>query len=310
VTVTRALTAAVLTDLDLAGKVAKRGSETDLTIFDRKKGDFVLSLLVPHRYPEKLMPLLIALAGADAAVVSVGELTRALGDAIVAVEAFRPPSVAVYLPGAVSRDQLQPLLRGTLLERAPTFDTHHALSDFLGDEARAPRPAQGTAVMVDQSFEVKGVGTVVLGKVHAGPVRVNQKLTALPAGAETSVRSIQIHDDDHDTGPAGVRVGLALRGATVDDVPRGTVLASGALTPTVEVVEGPFRPNAFFKPPPSVGAVVHVASGFGSSPGRVAAADGATLRVELEKPLVRLEGLPAVVASLDAPGSRIVGWFS
>jgi selenocysteine-specific translation elongation factor len=308
-TVTRALTGAVLTDLELAGKIAKKGTETDLTIFDRKKGDFVLSLIVPHRYPEKVMPLLFALAGADAAVVCIGELTRALGDTIVAVDAFAPPTAAVFLPGPVTREQLAPLTMGTALEKAPVFESHHELADFLSDPARAPRPAAGTAVLVDQSFDVKGVGTVVLGKVHAGPVRVNQKLQVLPKGPEVSVRSIQIHDDDHDAGPPGVRVGLALRGASVDDLPRGSVLAAGAKAPVAPSVSGPFRANRFFKPAPAAGDVVHVASGFGSSPGRVAEAGPASLTVELEKPLVRVEGLPAVVAALDAPGSRIVGSF-
>lgn len=309
-TVTRALAAAVLTDLELAGNIGKKGSETDLTVFDRKKGDFVLSLIVPHRFPEKLMPLLFALGGADAAVVSVSELTRSLGDTIVAVDAFAPPHVAVFLPGTVVQEQVRPLLKGTVLGGAPAFSSHHELAQFLSDPARAPRPAAGTAVMVDQSFEVKGVGTVVLGKVHAGPVRVNQKLQVLPGGPEVSVRSIQIHDDNHDAGPAGVRVGLALRGASVDDLPRGCVLADGAKTAVVEAVEGHFRANPFFKPAPSAGNVVHVASGFASSPGRIADVGANSMRVELEKPVVRLEGLPAVVAALDAPGSRLVGSFS
>lgn len=308
--VTRALAAAVLTDLELAGKIGKKGTETDLSIFDRKKGDFVLSLIVPHRFPEKLMPLLFALGGADAAVVSVAELDRALGDTIVAVDAFRPPHTAIFLPGAVVAEQVAPLVKGTVLEGAPVFDSHHELAEFLSDPARAPRPAQGTAVMIDQAFDVKGVGTVVLGKVHAGPVRVNQKLRVMPRGPEVSVRSIQIHDDDHDQGPPGVRVGLALRGASVDDLPRGCVLAEGAKVEVVEAIEGPFRANPFFKPAPAVGHVVHVASGLASAPGRVAAVGDGSMRVELAKPVVRLEGLPAAVGALDAPGSRLVGSFS
>src|SRR5690242_8872402 len=111
--ITRALTAGLLTDLDLASKVGKKGTETDITIFDHKKNEFVLSLVVPHRFPEKLTPLLFTLGMADAAIVSARELTRNLAEEVVATDLFAPPSGMVFAPGPVTEDQLSPLLKGT-----------------------------------------------------------------------------------------------------------------------------------------------------------------------------------------------------
>jgi selenocysteine-specific translation elongation factor len=79
---------------------------------------------------------------------------------------------------------------------------------------------------VDQAFSVKGVGTVVLGFVTNGEVRRHQELFAKPKGKRTQVRSIQVHDKDHESSPAGSRVGLALKNIDPEDLPRGTALIS------------------------------------------------------------------------------------
>ena len=308
-TVKRAITAAVLTDLDLAGKIGKKGGESDLTIFDHKKNEFVLSLVVPHRFPEKLPPLLFALGMSDIVVLSARELTKTLAEEVVASDLFSPPGGIIHAPGPVSQEQLAPLLKGTALERYPVVTNHFEVADYVSSTDRKVRKCDGTMVLVDQAFEVKGVGAVILGKVHAGPIRVNQKLQVLPKGPEVSVRSIQIHDDDHAEGPAGVRVGLAVRGAKVEELSRGTVLAAGVSPPVVQSVSGAFAANKFFKPAPTKGQVVHVACGLDSVPGRIEEVAAGSLTVALERPIVRVPGLPALVASLDAPGSKIVGAF-
>ncbi len=307
--VTRALTAAVLTDLDLASKIAKKGTETDLTIYDHKKNEFVLSVVVPHRFPEKFPPLALALGMADAVVVSARELTRALAEAVVATDLFAPPSGILFAPGPVTIEQLAPLLKGTALERYKVATSHFEVADFLMDPDRRPRKVEGALVLVDQAFDVKGVGAVVLGKVHGGPVKVHQKLRVLPGGGEAQVRSIQIHDDDHTEGPAGVRVGLALRGIDVKDLPRGTVLAESPTIAAQDAVEGEFTPNKFFKPAAAAGQIVHAICGLDDVPAKIEALDAGKARVTFDRPVVRLKGLPVLIAAFDAPGSKIVGAF-
>jgi selenocysteine-specific translation elongation factor len=307
--VTRALTAACLTDLDLASKLGKQGTETDMTIFDHKKNEFVLSIVVPHRFPEKLPPLLFALAMADVAVLSARELNRTLAEEVVAIDMLSPPAGIIHVQGAVTADMLAPLLKGTALEKYPVVASHFEVADFLMDPERRARKCEGTVVLVDQAFEVKGVGTVVLGKVHGGPVKVHQKLKVLPGGGEAQVRSIQIHDDDHPEGPVGVRVGLALRGTNAKSLPRGTVLADGTKIEPSDVVEGEFTANKFFKPAPAAGQVIHAVCGLDAVPGKVESIGGGTARLKLERSIARVKGLPVVVASLDAPGSKILGAF-
>jgi len=307
--ITRAITAAVLTDLELAGKIGKKGGETDLTVFDFKKNEFVLSLVVPHRFPEKLPPLLFALAMADVAVISARELSRTLAEEVVATDFLAPPSGIVCVSGAVTADQLAPLLKGTALEKYPIVNSHFEVSDFLQNVDRRARKCEGTVVLVDQAFEVKGVGTVVLGKVHGGPVKVHQKLRILPGGGEAQVRSIQIHDDDHTEGPVGVRVGLGLKGTDAKSLPRGTVLENGAKIEPSDIVEGEFSLNKFFKPAAAAGQVIHALCGLDAAPGKIESIGGGNAKLKVERPIARVKGLPVVVASLDATGSKIVGAF-
>jgi selenocysteine-specific translation elongation factor len=40
------------------------------------------------------------------------------------------------------------------------------------------------------------------------------------------VRSIQVQDEDCETAEAGTRVGLALKGATLDELGRGSILTA------------------------------------------------------------------------------------
>ena len=307
--ITRALTAAVLTDLDLAGKLGKKGGETDLTIFDYKKNEFVLSAVVPHRFPEKLPPLLFSLAMADAVVISARELSRTLAEEVVATDFIVPPAGVICTSGGVTADQLAPLLKGTHLEKYPVVNSHFEVLDFLTSVDRRYRRCDGTVVLVDQAFEVKGVGTVVLGKVHGGPVKVHQKLRISPGGGEVQVRSIQIHDDDHPEGPVGTRVGLAVRGADSKLLPRGTVLDAGGVIANSDTVEGEFASNKFFKPAAAAGQVVHALCGLDAAPGRIESIGGGKAKLKLERPIARVSGLPVVVASLDAPGSKIIGAF-
>jgi len=242
-------------------------------------------------------------------VLSARELSRTLAEQVVATDLFSPPSGIIFAPGPLVPDQLTPILKGTALERFPIASSHFEVMDYLSSTDRHARKAEGTIVLVDQAFEVKGVGTVILGKVHAGPVKVHQKLKVLPAGGEAQVRSIQIHDDDHQEGPVGVRVGLAVRGVDVKDLARGTVLCESPAVHVVDTVEGEFAGNKFFKPSPAAGQVVHVMSGLDGVPGRIEEAGSGRMSVKLERGLARVQGLPLILAALDAPGSKIIGAF-
>ena len=50
-------------------------------------------------------------------------------------------------------------------------------------------------MVIDHCFDVKGVGTVILGKVTNGKIKQYDNLKLYPAGIDVLIKSIQMHDD-------------------------------------------------------------------------------------------------------------------
>ena len=78
---------------------------------------------------------------------------------------------------------------------------------------------------VDRSFAVKGFGTVATGTLLDGMVHSDDELLVYPQGTPTKVRNLQIHEQDVEQAYAGQRTAMNLGKVTVEQVPRGSVLA-------------------------------------------------------------------------------------
>ena len=85
-------------------------------------------------------------------------------------------------------------------------------------------------VQIDHAFNVKGVGTVVLGLIKQGTVKTYDQLKICPGGRDVLVKSIQMHDDPVNESKSPARVGLAVKGVDADDISRGDVICSPNLS--------------------------------------------------------------------------------
>ena len=68
-----------------------------------------------------------------------------------------------------------------------------------------------TSIVIDHTFDVKGVGTVALGKVLSGMITQYDKIQHYPSEIEAMIKSIQMHDDDVKESISPARVGLSLK---------------------------------------------------------------------------------------------------
>ncbi len=104
-----------------------------------------------------------------------------------------------------------------------------------------PEPKKPTELPVrmplQDVYEITGIGTVPVGKIETGILKVGQKVKILPArsgrGIEGEVKSIEMHHEQYQQAPAGFNVGINIRGVGKKDVARGDVVCDAAKPATI-----------------------------------------------------------------------------
>lgn len=85
---------------------------------------------------------------------------------------------------------------------------------------------------VQDVYEITGIGTVPVGKIETGIMKVGQKVIVLPGrtgkGIEGEVKSIEMHHEALSEGIAGDNVGINIRGVGKKDIARGDVICDAA----------------------------------------------------------------------------------
>jgi elongation factor 1-alpha len=85
---------------------------------------------------------------------------------------------------------------------------------------------------VQDVYEITGIGTVPVGKVETGILKVGQKIIVLPGrtgtGISGEVKTVEAHHESLSEAPAGMNVGVNLRGIGKKDIARGDVICDAA----------------------------------------------------------------------------------
>jgi len=237
--------AALEPDSEFAKKIGKKGSESDFTIYNCKEGSNVICLYHASKYPEKIQPLLYALSLCDVAYFRPAEIDKFAGEMLVACAAFGKP--LIIISDRVGRGEIEPLVKSAGVRQYEFFEGDaNALREKLLLLPSSRKSDGKTEVIIDSCFAVKGIGTVALGIVQQGAVRVHQKLCFLPSGMEAEVKSIQVQDVDVKEAEASSRVGLSLRGVEAEDVSKGD-LAVDEKFPAASRIEASMALTKFYK---------------------------------------------------------------
>lgn len=85
---------------------------------------------------------------------------------------------------------------------------------------------------IQDVYEITGIGTVPVGKIETGMMKVGQKVKILPGrtgkGIDGEVKTIEAHHETHPEAPAGMNVGVNIRGVGKKDVARGDVICEAS----------------------------------------------------------------------------------
>jgi selenocysteine-specific translation elongation factor len=297
---------AILGDSSVAAQLGKKGTATDIVIHDRKTADTVYTWTAPATFPDKIQSLMQAINIAEYAILNVAKLDKFLGEQIMALDSVGLADGFVLHSYEIDREKLKTLLKGTALANYQFVDSVDLLKQEMAK--LKPKSAEGPLMIpVDHAFDVKGVGTVALGVVKQGTVKVYDELTLLPGKKNVLVKSIQMHDDPVESSSSPARVGLAIKGASADDISRGDVIcAPGAVKVSSGVVAAKFAKSPFFKGDLPENHTYMISVGMQVKAAKVKF-EGEILQVTPEKPIVYKQGQTLVLLKPDSQGTRIAG---
>ncbi|MDD1694930.1 MAG: elongation factor Tu [Methanoregula sp.] len=315
------LTVAVLAPPDYAKDLGKKGTASDITFYNLKKGDATVTFIEPTRYPEKLSSLFYTVSMSDRVILVVDEINATFGECVLMLQCAGKSAGYLILKNYISPDQIAPLIRGTVLEHYEVLE-----EDMVGlrekmleisvkqtAHQKAHESMGKGVVPVDAHFNVKGVGVVVLGSVAQGSIKKHDTLKVLPTGKTAQIRSIQKHDEDAETAVTGDRVGLALKNIESEDLDRGFVLTTDPSIQHAAIVSGKAQLVKYWPAPLKEGMVLYAGHWMQFLPTRLekAVVEGdwrmPVLTLTMEKDLVFLPGDRIVLHYLEGGKLRVVG---
>jgi len=88
-------------------------------------------------------------------------------------------------------------------------------------------------IPIQNVYAISGVGTVPVGRVETGVLRVGDKVVFMPPGKVGEVRSIEMHHQRMEKAEPGDNIGFNVRGISKNDIARGDVAGHLDSPPTV-----------------------------------------------------------------------------
>ena len=297
----KSLNFAVLGDEAVAVQLAKIGSKSDITFYEKRTSDAILCLIAPSSFPEKVQPLIQTIALAEYVILNPPKIDKALGEQIVALDNIKIERG--FIISSWLDDELRSFIKSTILEKYQ-FVTLEELRQKLESLPEVPQDGQAK-VLVDASFEVKGVGTVALGVVRRGTINQHDELEVFPQKKPVSVRSIQMHDDDVNSAHSPARVGLSIRGLTAKEIERGDIVGSPNSLQISNELRIKFEKSRFYKGEISPSWTYHLCIGLQIKPVRVKVDND--MVITAEKPMAFEPQEKCLILDLNSASTRIVG---
>ncbi len=139
----------------------------------------------------------------------------------------------------VSKIQFVPVSGWTgdnIIERSKNMPWYKGptLVEALDSVKEPPKPLdKPLRIPVQEVYSISGVGTVPVGRVETGVLKVGDRVVFMPPGKVGEVRSIEMHHVRIDKAIPGDNIGFNVRGIARDEIRRGDVAGHLTNPPTV-----------------------------------------------------------------------------
>jgi elongation factor 1-alpha len=123
-----------------------------------------------------------------------------------------------------------------LVDRSPNMPWYNGptLVEALDSAQPPPKPVdKPLRIPVQEVYSITGVGTVPVGRVETGKLRVGDTVVFMPAGVSGEVRSIEMHHEKMEEALPGDNIGFNVKGVSKTDIKRGDVAGHPQNPPTV-----------------------------------------------------------------------------
>ncbi|MFZ0831282.1 MAG: translation elongation factor EF-1 subunit alpha [Thermoplasmata archaeon] len=142
---------------------------------------------------------------------------------------FKVDTQVVFLPiSAFKDDNINKASPNMPWWKGPTL--LQALDNLVVPAKPTDKPLR---LPVQDVYTITGIGTVPVGRVETGKLKVGDKVIFLPSGKSGEVKSIEMHHESVAEAVPGDNVGFNVRGIDKNDIRRGDVVGPVSNPPTV-----------------------------------------------------------------------------
>lgn len=264
---------------NIASFIGKRGSENGLVFYNRKVDNDVIVAIMPANKDDKTYyGMAEAMLVANQIVISTENVDKMLGETIVAASLLDKHIILL------NENDVSNMIKG-LLTNFAVCGKDELLSKIT---ARKEEHSGELRIDIDKAFPVKGIGTVILGIVTSGTVKVHDNLYH-SSGKQVNIKSIQSQDVDVQEAGYGTRVGLAVKGIEYDEIDKGDLLLAKP-SQKISSAKTEIKVSAFSNEKIIPEGRYMFVSNFTYVYCRIDSVEGAVTKLSFEKPISVLKG--------------------
>lgn len=301
------LNIAVLGSNEILNEFGKRGTLSDIVFHDRKLNDRIFTFIAPISFPDKIQTLPQVLNMTDFVVLNITQLDKYFAEQIIAINSLDMRNGFLLHSYDIDEQRLNQMIKGTTIENFKKIENLEILKNEINNLHSNSR--EGDLLMpIDHSFDVKGVGTVLLGGIKKGKIKIYDKLRILPSNKEALIKSIQMHDDPVDESSSPSRVGLAVKGVSPRDIERGDIICSGEDTIKIantEILVTDFSKNKYYNGEITDTQTYLLSVGLQIKPVKILI-NNSKILLSLEKPIAYYEKQKFLILKPDSKTTRII----
>ena len=286
-------------DEKLAEFIGKKSSEDGLVFYNRKiDNDVIVAVMPANREDKVYYSIAESMLIAAQIIISTASVDRQLGEAVVAASLLDRRII-------ITNDSDISKMVGGVIKDFMICGKDEVLSRIV--EYGKGREGS-TRIDIDKAFPVKGIGTVLLGIVTRGTVKVHDTLYH-SSGKQVMIKSIQSQDVDVEEAGYGTRVGLAVKGLEHDEVEKGDLLTVGQCN-KANAITASLKLSAFAGERVEAGKRYVFVSNFSRTSCRIDDASSGRAMIAFEKPVPIAAGDEFMLVREESPRIFAAGTVS